>query len=79
VTLPIYEYTCRACEAKFERLVRSMSDADTKINCPECGSAKTTRAFSVFAVGAESTRSASSSSPPGCGRCGGPGPCPSGY
>lgn len=72
--MPIYEYTCRQCDAKFEQLVRSMSGQE-KLNCPKCGSARTARALSVFAVGAESGKSSAPSDAPMCGRCGGPGPC----
>ncbi len=50
--MPIYEYACRCCETKFEKLIRSMT-AEEKVPCPECGSTKTTRALSLFAVGAE--------------------------
>ncbi len=75
--MPIYEYTCKACNAKFEHLHRSMS-ADEKVKCPTCGSAKTARALSVFAVGAESPKSSAPSSP--CARCGNPnGSCPMQY
>lgn len=71
--MPIYEYTCQSCNKKFEQLVRSMS-SDEKCKCPECGSPKTARNLSVFAVGAESSRG--SSDAPMCGRCGGaPGSC----
>jgi putative FmdB family regulatory protein len=71
--MPIYEYTCKSCNAKFDQLVRSMSAAD-KQKCPKCGSSQTARSFSVFAVGAESAKSSASDAPI-CGRCGGPGPC----
>jgi putative FmdB family regulatory protein len=79
VTVPIYEYTCKSCNAKFEQLVRSMSGNDesskAKVKCPECNSAQTARALSVFAVSSESGRSASADAP-ACGRCGGaPGSC----
>jgi putative FmdB family regulatory protein len=71
--MPIYEYTCQACNRKFEQLVRSMS-SEAKFKCPECGSPKTTKNLSVFAVGAEAPRGSSDS--PMCGRCGGaPGSC----
>ena len=73
--MPIYEYTCRKCNAKFEQLVRNMS-GDSPVKCPACGSAQTARALSVFAVGAAGNSGASAESPPPmCGRCGGPGPC----
>jgi putative FmdB family regulatory protein len=85
--VPIYEYVCKSCDAKFEQLVRSMGSAESaKTKCPSCGSMQTSRALSVFAVGAEASSGGASgkmkgnSPPPGmCGRCGGPGPCPSGY
>ncbi len=70
--VPIYEYTCTKCNASFEKLIRSIN-TDPKADCPKCGSDKTERALSVFAVGTEQSKSAGGS--PGCGRCGGPGPC----
>ena len=71
--MPIYEYACKSCDAKFEKLLRSMSSQE-KIACPKCGSDKTARTLSVFAVAKDSAKSAPA--PPGiCGRCGGPGPC----
>ena len=72
--VPIYEYACQGCSQKFEQLVRSMSKSQ-KFKCPNCGSEKTARTLSVFAVGAESSKSSASSDAPICGRCGGPGPC----
>ena len=71
--MPIYEYTCRKCETKFDKLIRTMN-RDDKVPCPECGSTSTARALSVFAVGGEGGR-AQAAPAPGCGRCGGPGPC----
>ena len=53
--MPIYEYTCQECDAKFEQLVRTM-DGNQKFKCPSCGSERTSRAFSVFAVGGEAAR-----------------------
>ncbi|HEX8523572.1 MAG TPA: zinc ribbon domain-containing protein [Tepidisphaeraceae bacterium] len=79
--MPIYEYTCGKCKKSFEHLHRSLKEADAgKVKCPECGSEKTTRALSVFAVGADAPKTSASAAAPGmCGRCGGPGPCASGY
>ena len=71
--MPIYEYTCSKCDAKFDKLVRSISSDESDTACPKCGSKKTARAMSLFAVGAE--QSGKSAAAPGCGRCGGPGPC----
>ena len=85
--MPIYEYTCKACHEKFEQLQRTMSSAAddanaAKVKCPSCGSTRTARALSLFAVGAEAAggKAKASATPPGmCGRCGGPGPCASGF
>jgi putative FmdB family regulatory protein len=76
--MPIYEYTCQSCKNAFEHLQRTMSDGP-KPKCPECGSAKTARKLSVFAVAGESSKStAASDGPATCGRCGGaPGSCQS--
>ncbi len=75
--MPIYEYTCKSCDARFEKLTKSMSDERERVACPECGSTKTARAMSVFAVSSSAATSKSSTTPPPgmCGRCGGPGPC----
>jgi putative FmdB family regulatory protein len=73
--MPIYEYACRDCNTEFEQLVRTMN-RDDAFKCPKCGSSKTARALSVFAVGTEGAKSSSGTSDaPMCGRCGGPGPC----
>ena len=66
--MPLYEYTCGACQSKFEQLVRT-ADRDGGVKCPECGSAKTARALSLVAVGGES-KGAASGDTPACGRCG---------
>jgi putative FmdB family regulatory protein len=71
VDVPIYEYTCESCKNKFEQLVRTMS-GDAKVNCPQCGSPKTARSLSVFAVSSASPKRGASSDAAMCGRCGGP-------
>jgi putative FmdB family regulatory protein len=68
--MPVYEYTCQNCKKSFEKLQRNISSHEDP-TCPECGSTKTARKLSLFAVGAEQAKSSSG----GCGRCGGPGPC----
>ena len=73
--MPIYEYQCKPCGAKFEKLVRSMSSTEA-VKCPECGSEETARALSVFAaVSSDGGGKSAASDGPMCGRCGGPGPC----
>jgi len=69
--VPIYEYQCRSCESKFEKLLRSMGE-DSPVKCPKCGSGKTQRQLSTFAVGAASAPSR----PAQCEGCPGGGSCP---
>jgi len=44
--MPIYEYVCMSCESHFEELVRG----DEQPLCPDCGSKKAKKQFSVFAA-----------------------------
>ena len=53
--MPIYEYVCSACEARFEKLVRRFGE---EVSCPSCASAAVDKQLSVFAV-AVSSRSSS--------------------
>jgi putative FmdB family regulatory protein len=74
--MPLYEYRCRECEARFERFVSGKG----RVACPECESKRVDRLLSVFAVSSGSSRSTRSSSEPAgaCGSCGdprGPGAC----
>lgn len=43
--MPIYEFECERCGARFEELVR----AGVEIACKECGSARTRRRYSTVA------------------------------
>ena len=67
--MPLYEYRCGECGAKFE-LLRPMSQADAMATCPFCGSTETRRALSLFAARSRSeggtTRSIAGSSCSGC-------------
>jgi len=67
--MPIYEYICESCKKHFEQLHRTMS-GEIQTKCPHCGSVKAKRALSIFAVASEAGKS--TSTPPTCGRCGGP-------
>ena len=51
--MPIYEYSCRACNAEFEALVRS----STTPTCPECRSEDLQRVPSFSSVRSDATRS----------------------
>jgi putative FmdB family regulatory protein len=59
--MPIYEYECPACGARFE-LRRGINDNDSDINCPKCGAAKPRRVFSAFNVGSSGKACSPSSS-----------------
>lgn len=43
--MPIYEFECEACGARFEELVRAGAEAA----CKECGSVRTRRLYSSVA------------------------------
>jgi putative FmdB family regulatory protein len=47
--MPIFEYVCKECKNKFEKLVRNVDNTDIK--CPKCGSGKVEKVFSSFACG----------------------------
>lgn len=51
--MPVYEYFCRACHTKYDKL-RPMADADAPIACPECGEQTSVRALSLFAAHTDS-------------------------
>ncbi len=45
--MPIYEYKCRQCGDKFEKLVRSAA-SEVDLKCPVCQSSKVERQVSLF-------------------------------
>ena len=69
--MPLYEYVCPNCEAKFEKL-RPMTDG-YQSECPTCGtgSPRVLSVFAAFSKGSEGETAAVGGS--GCG-----GPCPTG-
>ncbi|MCX5801202.1 MAG: zinc ribbon domain-containing protein [Candidatus Eisenbacteria bacterium] len=67
--MPIYEFKCRSCGKKFEKLCAI--GKDTGIGCPKCGSRKSERLFSLFGVGSSLKSGAGSHSKSSCGSCGG--------
>ncbi|MHB0987464.1 MAG: FmdB family zinc ribbon protein [Bellilinea sp.] len=65
--MPIYEYVCQECGARFEAL-RPMKDADLAITCKKCHGPNTQRALSLFnATSGGQTVAAFG----GCGNCAG--------
>ena len=73
--MPIYEYLCEDCGAKFEKLIRRPSDSDS-LACPSCGKNHLNQEISTFS--ARTNGASKSSEMPSCpsgGRCGNPGMC----
>jgi putative FmdB family regulatory protein len=71
--VPMYEYECRSCKARFEHLV---FDRTAEVVCRKCGSGDVAQLLSTFAVGSESAKSAPQDNP--CAGCQGMqgGTCP---
>ena len=72
--MPIYEYACRDCGTRFEKIVYR----STTQECPSCNSGDLERLLSTFAVASSSSSTGMSASPAPCGSCGdprGPGAC----
>jgi putative FmdB family regulatory protein len=66
--MPLYEYFCQSCEAKFE-LLRSMSRSEEPATCPSGheGAERTLSVFSSFSKGADGLSSPVGGSP--CSSC----------
>lgn len=70
--MPLFDFTCTACDRVFERLVRG----ESRVACPACGSTKVERMVPVPArpVGRNEGGAVDVSKfgpPPGGGCCGG--------
>ena len=63
--MPMYEYQCAKCGHDFEHLAKSMTQTET-VACPACGSQRTQRQLSVFAVGAAASKPARRAPCAGC-------------
>ena len=64
--MPLYEYRCPLCDARFEKLVRSWSET---VTCPGCESTEVEKQLSTFAFAGASADGGGRSSGGGCG-CG---------
>jgi putative FmdB family regulatory protein len=65
VSVPIYEYSCAACGAQFEKYV----NGSTVVACPSCENPKVMKRLSLFRAGAPSRLGASAPSGPMAGGC----------
>ena len=66
--MPIFEYQCRDCGTKFEKILGS---AGATVTCRHCASPHVEQLLSVFAVAGVSSQMAPSENGP-CGACGAP-------
>jgi len=64
--MPLYEYICLDCKTRFDAL-RPMKDADSHIECNQCGSDHTSRLISLF--NAQSSGRVIAGSTPSCAGC----------
>ncbi|MHB0879216.1 MAG: FmdB family zinc ribbon protein [Anaerolineae bacterium] len=67
--MPLYEYQCQDCSARFERL-RTASNCDST-ECSTCGSAHTRRLLSRFAAHSKGSGGSHTIGGGGCGSCAG--------
>lgn len=69
--MPIYEYRCTKCGAKFE-VRQAMGEDGSKLNCPQCNAPRPERVFSSFFSPGRGEGGSSEISCPTCntGTCG---------
>jgi putative FmdB family regulatory protein len=67
--MPIFEYQCRDCGAKFEKILPSAGAA--AVRCGSCDSARVEKKLSTFAVAGTALKAFPSEEGP-CGACGAP-------
>lgn len=66
--MPIYEYHCRACGERFEKIVRGGAARPT---CPACSGRKVERLPSAFGIGGSSKAASRAGGGGGCSSCSG--------
>ncbi|KAA3659588.1 MAG: zinc ribbon domain-containing protein [Calditrichaeota bacterium] len=52
--MPIYEYQCKDCNARFD-LLRPMRASDDDVKCEKCGSSEVSKLLSTFASSSTSS------------------------
>ncbi len=62
--MPIYEYRCEECGARFDKFVRSTA-TPVEVVCPQCASDKCRKSISLFGMGGSADQSASACAPSG--------------
>lgn len=67
--MPLYEYQCKDCSARFERLRPAAKSDDAE--CSSCGSSHTRRLLSRFAAHSKGDGGSHAIGGGGCAGCGG--------
>ena len=62
--MPLYEFECRSCGAKFEKLVMKPDEA-AEVACPSCQSMEVEESLSSFASFSKNGSSGSNCAPTG--------------
>lgn len=65
--MPLYEYACTACGARFELLQR-VGESAAAVRCPECDAGAVERQLSTFAAGTGGRSADAGADAFGCGR-----------
>ena len=58
--MPIYEYRCKKCGERFEKLVR-FGTSTFEMECPKCGGREVDKLISVFSAKMSSSTAATAS------------------
>ena len=64
--MPLYEYHCPSCNARFE-ILQKIGEGAEGLECPECGAEKLEKQFSTFASTGTNTSTAGFGGGAGCG------------
>lgn len=72
--MPIYEYNCQDCGARFEKLIRREADLES-LSCPSCGEKRLAKQHSTFAPQMGAARQPAMPMCPSGGVCPTPGKC----
>jgi len=67
--MPLYEYECKSCGARFEQL---MFNREAKVTCKACGGKKVVQLLSTFAIASSGAKSVPVREAGPCGACGAP-------
>jgi len=71
--MPIFEYLCQTCNARFEKLIRRDADVES-LACPSCGGRELSKELSTFSAHAQGAPAQPQPGP--CGQmCPTPGRC----